>query len=94
MSRVEELTEDFGVTLKHMAEQSYKPMTNGDRIRSMSDEVLAWELMMWRFDAFGKATGNQSNLPDSQKTILAYLKQPMKEEIVEHCEAFTEGGRP
>lgn len=41
MSRLEELTEDFGVTLKHMAEQSYKPMTNGDRIRSMTDEELA-----------------------------------------------------
>lgn len=40
MSRLEELTEDFGVTLKHMAEQSYKPMTNGDRIRSMTDEEL------------------------------------------------------
>lgn len=41
MSRLEELTEDFGATLKHMAEQSYKPMTNGDKIRAMSDEELA-----------------------------------------------------
>lgn len=41
MVKREELTENFGVTLKHMAEQSYKPMTNGDRIRAMSDERLA-----------------------------------------------------
>ena len=63
-----------------------KPMTNGDEIRAMTDEELAWELMMWRFDAFGKAEGNQSTLPDSQKAILEYLKQPVEaKEIVENC---------
>lgn len=64
----------------------FEQITNGDKIRAMSDEKLAWELMTWRFDAFGKAEGNQSTLPDSQKTILEYLKQPVEaKEIVENC---------
>lgn len=33
--------------------------TNADRIRSMSDEEMAWEIMEWRFDAYGKATGSK-----------------------------------
>ena len=76
MSRLEELTKDFGVTLNNMAEQSYKTMTNGDRIRAMSDEELAWELMQFRFDAYGKASGDESVLPDSQQKIAEWLKQP------------------
>ena len=55
------------------------PKTNADRIRAMSDEELAWELMVWRFDAFAKAKGDEGTLPSSQKTILDWLKQPVKD---------------
>lgn len=51
-------------------------LSNGDRIRAMSDEELAWELMQFRFDAYGKAEGDESVLPDSQKKIENWLKQP------------------
>ena len=54
-----------------------KTQTNADRIRAMSDEELAWELMVWRFDAFAKAKGDEGTLPSSQKTILDWLKQPI-----------------
>ena len=56
-----------------------KVVTNADRIRAMSDEELAWELMVWRFDAFAKAKGDEGTLPSSQKTILDWLKQPAKD---------------
>ena len=56
-----------------------KPQTNADRIRAMSDEELAWELMVWRFDAYSKAKGDESTLPSSQKTILDWLKQPVED---------------
>ena len=55
-----------------------KPQTNADRIRAMSDEELAWELLVWRFDAFAKAKGDEATLPSSQKTIVDWLKQPVK----------------
>ena len=53
--------------------------TNADRIRAMSDEELAWELMTWRFDAYAKAKGDEATLPSSQKTIVDWLKQPVKD---------------
>ena len=56
-----------------------KPQTNADRIRAMSDEELAWELLVWRFDAFAKAKGDEATLPSSQTTILDWLKQPVKD---------------
>ena len=56
-----------------------KPQTNADRIRAMSDEELAWELLVWRFDAFAKAKGDEATLPSSQKTIVDWLKQPVKD---------------
>lgn len=52
------------------------PMTNADRIRSMSDEELAWELMTWRLEAVAKYHGVESQYPDTQKTILSWLQQP------------------
>jgi hypothetical protein len=55
-------------------------VTNADRIRSMSDEELAWEFMTFRLDAYGKAKRDETVLPDSQKAILNWLKQPVKEE--------------
>lgn len=52
------------------------PPTNADHIRSMSDEELAWELMMWRCEAVARHHGISSEYPDTQKTILDWLKQP------------------
>lgn len=50
--------------------------TNADRIRAMSDEELAWELMTWRIETEAKHHGVESNYPNTQKTILEWLKQP------------------
>ena len=53
-----------------------KPKTNADCIRAMSDEELAWELMLWRCEAVARHHGISSVYPDTQKTILEWLKQP------------------
>ena len=53
-----------------------KPKTNADRIRAMSDEELAWELMLWRCEAVARHHGISSEYPDTQKTILEWLQQP------------------
>ena len=53
-----------------------KPQTNADRIRAMSDEELAWELMLWRCEAVARHHGISSVYPDTQKTILEWLQQP------------------
>lgn len=53
-----------------------KPKTNADRIRAMSDEELAWELMLWRCEAVARHHGISSVYPDTQKTILEWLQQP------------------
>ena len=53
-----------------------KPITNADHIRSMTDEELAWELMLWRCEAVARHHGISSEYPDTQKTILEWLKQP------------------
>lgn len=55
-----------------------KEKTNADRIRSMSDEELAWELMLWRCEAVARHHGISSVYPDTQKTILEWLQQPAK----------------
>lgn len=52
------------------------PQTNADRIRAMSDEELAWELMTWRIETVAKCRGDESNYPSTQATILEWLKQP------------------
>ena len=57
-----------------------KPPTNADRIRAMNDEELAWELMTWRCEAVAKFHGIEGIYPDTQKTILDWLQQPVEEE--------------
>ena len=57
--------------------KAYVPViTNADRIRAMSDEELAWELMLWRCEAVARHHGISSVYPDTQKTILEWLQQP------------------
>ena len=53
-------------------------VTNADRIRAMSDEELAWELMTWRVETEAKHHGVSSNYPNTQKTILEWLKQSVE----------------
>ena len=61
--------------------KAYVPViTNADRIRAMSDEELAWELMLWRFEAVARHHGISSVYPNTQKTILEWLQQPPKGE--------------
>ena len=55
-------------------------MTNADRIRSMTDEELACELMLWRCEAVARNLGISSEYPDTQKTILKWLQQPAEED--------------
>ena len=50
--------------------------TNADRIRAMSDDELAWELMTWRLETEAKHHGVESNYPNTQKSILEWIKQP------------------
>lgn len=56
-----------------------RPETNADRIRAMSDEELAWELMTWRIETEAKHHGVESTLPDTQKAILDWLQQPAEQ---------------
>lgn len=56
-----------------------KPMTNADRIRAMSDEELAWELMTWRIETCARLNGAESPYPHTQKSILDWLRQPVKD---------------
>lgn len=56
--------------------QTTKPQTNADRIRAMSDEELAWELMTWRLETEAKHHGVESNYPNTQATILEWLRSP------------------
>ena len=53
-----------------------KSQTNADRIRSMTDEELAWELMLWRCEAVARHHGVSSEYPDTQKMILEWIQQP------------------
>lgn len=70
--------------------KSFKPwnnpsVTNADRIRCMSDEELAWELMTWRCEAVARHHGAESQYPNTQKTILSWLQQPVEEVQHEIC---------
>lgn len=56
--------------------EHYKPDTNADRIRAMSDYELAWEFMVFRVDAYAKANGDECAYPDTQESILEWLQQP------------------
>ena len=62
----------FTYTIKKGCES----VNNADKIRSMTDEELAWELMLWRCEAVARHHGISSEYPDTQKTILEWLKQP------------------
>ena len=57
-----------------------EPITNADRIRAMSDENLAWELMLWRCEATAKYHGIETRYPDTHSKILEWLQQPPKGE--------------
>lgn len=61
-------------------EQKKRVQTNADRIRAMSDEELSLELMTWRFETAAKYHGVESVYPNTQKTILDWLRQPVKED--------------
>lgn len=54
-------------------------LSNSDRIRSMSDEEIAWELMLWRCEAVARYHRIESEYPNTQKTILKWLQQPAEE---------------
>ena len=55
-------------------------ITNADRIRAMSDENLAWELMLWRCEATAKYHGIETRYPDTHSKILEWLQQPAEGE--------------
>ena len=57
-----------------------KSVTNADRIRAMSDEEMAWELMVWRCEAVSRHHGVESKYPDTQQTILKWLQQSTEED--------------
>lgn len=56
--------------------QHFREKTNADRIRAMSDEELACELMIWWCEAVAKHHGIESQYQDTQSTILGWLQQP------------------
>lgn len=60
--------------------QFFWERTNADRIRAMSDEELAWELMTWRLETEAKHHGVGSYYQNTQKAILEWLKQPAEGE--------------
>ena len=60
--------------------KNVEPLTNAQKIRSMSDEELSWELMLWRCEAVARHHGISSEYPDTQKTILEWLQQPAEED--------------
>ena len=53
-----------------------EPITNAQKIRAMSDENLAWELMLWRCEAIAKYHGIETQYPDTHSKILDWLQQP------------------
>lgn len=57
-------------------ESQQKPMTKADRIRAMTDDELAWELMTWRIETEAKHQGVESSYPNTQAKILEWLQQP------------------
>ena len=56
--------------------KKFNAKTNAQKIRAMSDEELALELMLWRCEAVARHHGISSEYPDTQKTILDWLQQP------------------
>ena len=60
--------------------KKFNAKTNAQKIRAMSDEELALELMLWRCEAVARHHGISSEYPDTQKTILEWLQQPVEED--------------
>ena len=58
-----------------------KSQTNADCIRAMSDENLAWELMLWRCKATAKYHGIETQYPDTHSKILDWLQQPAEKSL-------------
>ena len=71
---------DILETLELFRSLAPEPQTNADRIRAMSDEELAWTLMVWRCDAAARYHGIESVYPDTQQTVLKWLQQPAEED--------------
>lgn len=68
------------VAMEAMRERDKQCITRADRIRAMSDDELAWELMVWRIDAYSKAMGDESVLPCTKKSVCEWLQQPIVED--------------
>ena len=66
--------------LEDVTDKDVGKMTNAQKIRAMSDEELAWELMLWRCEAVARNHGISSEYPDTQQTILKWLQMPAGEE--------------
>ncbi|MBQ5712369.1 MAG: hypothetical protein IIV61_07145 [Oscillospiraceae bacterium] len=76
----EELDKIVDKLAEYEDREEKKPQTNADRIRAMSDEELAWELMTWRLETEAKHQGIESDYPNTQKSILEWLKQPAEDD--------------
>lgn len=68
------------VAMEAMRERDKQCITRADRIRAMSDDELAWELMVWRSDAYSKAKGDESVLPCTKNSVCEWLQQPIVED--------------
>ena len=73
-------SDDTVISYCVMGPCSEQKLSNADRIRSMSDEELAWELMVWRCEAVSRHHGVESKYPDTQQTILKWLQQSTEED--------------
>ena len=51
-------------------------LTNGDRIRNMTNDDLAWALMEFRIDAHAAAIGDECGLPSTKRAIREWLDAP------------------
>ena len=58
------------------------PLTNGDRIRAMTDEELAWNLIFRRdyWIDWETPVGCYSDQVEAHRKTVAWLKQPVEEE--------------
>ncbi len=59
-----------------------KVLSNADRIRAMSDEELAWELIVWRDDwgDYETHVGCFDEREDALRAEIEWLKQPVEED--------------
>lgn len=60
--------------------KAYVPViTNADRIRAMSDEELAWELMQWRAKQLQDIMESQASIQTRRKLFLTGSRSKQKE---------------